>query len=293
MNARIPQRVVGLTVLCGLVFAPSVSTAQTVSTTYQPQTVEEMIAYLYGMISQLQAMLDAGLAEDSGTSGSVGVARPGSARSLDVDTLSAVSIRDDEADLRARIDLNGNDYAYVWFVYGEDDDELDERTSRRRITDNSGDERDIMVNIDDLDEGERYYFRAVAENESGVRYYGSIRSFSTDEEDDDDDDNDDRDRETSSNGDFELSVSDTSVDVGDIIEVEWEIPNDEVATNNWIGLYRVGAADNRYTQWQFLDEDDSGENEFRMNAAGDFEFRLFLGSSYDVEVTSREIEVED
>jgi len=50
---------------------------------------------------------------------------------VDVETTSATNIEDDEADLRGRLDLEGERSAEVWFEYGEDDDDLDERTNKK------------------------------------------------------------------------------------------------------------------------------------------------------------------
>lgn len=276
--------------VCILAFSPMHAQAQTTDATYQPQTVEEMIAYLYGIIAQLQAQLDArtGGGSDSGnSSGSGSTVRPGggNSRSLDVDTLSADDIRDDEADLRGRIDLNGNDYAYTWFEYGEDDDDLDDRTVRRRVTDTTGDRQSVRINLDDLDEDERYYYRLVGENESGDEFFGRIRDFRTD------DDRRSSDR-NSSNGDFELEVDDTSIDFGDTVEVDWEIPDEDVGTSNWIGLYREDADNRNMLMWTYLERDDRGTEEFQIQQRGEFEFRLFLRNTYEDVATSREVEVE-
>lgn len=292
MNTHVAHVLTAGALVLTLAISPLQTNAQTTSTTFKPQTIEEMIAYLYGIIAQLQAQIDAqtggsGSSSSGGSSSGSSSARPGnsSSRSLDVDTLSAADIRDDEADLRGRIDLNGNDYAYAWFEYGEDDDDLDERSVRRRVSDTTGDRQDVRINVDDLDEDERYYYRLVGENESGTRYYGSVRNFRTD------DDSRSSSR-TSSNGDFEIEVDDTSIDVGDTVEVNWRIPDDEVGTSNWIGLYREDADNRNVMLWGYLDDDDEGSMEFRIQQRGEFEFRLFLRNSYEDEVTSREIEVD-
>jgi hypothetical protein len=92
---------------------------------------------------------------------------------------------DDTVTLFGEIDLDGASYADVWFEYGTDGD-LDEETSSRRITRDTR----FSVELDDLDEDEQYYFRAVAQAPGGSRTYGSVRGFETDEDDDDNDDED-------------------------------------------------------------------------------------------------------
>lgn len=277
--------VVAAVLIGSLAFAPSLAAAQsTYGQAYESMTTQEKIAYLYGMIAQLQMLLELMLeAEEEG--GTIGVPRPSRGADVSVSTLSARDIEAEEAELRGEIDLEGEDEALVWFEYGEDDDDLDERTTKRRITDSRGDERTFDRIIDDLDEDERYYFRAVAEDEDGDRDYGSIRSFRTDEDDDDYDD------DSVSSGDFELRLSDTSIDAGDEIEVDWEIPSDEVGSQNWIGLYEEGDSNSSYVDWEYIDDDDTGSVTFRIDDEGDYEIRLFLDNSYTVEIESDVIEV--
>lgn len=98
---------------------------------------------------------------------------------LSVDTLYARDIEDDEATLYGEVDLDNAPYANVWFEYGEDSD-LDERSDKERVND---DER-FSIDIDDLDEDERYYFRAIAEAPNGDRTYGQIKSFTADDDGD-------------------------------------------------------------------------------------------------------------
>lgn len=105
---------------------------------------------------------------------------PMSGRSrVEVETLSAIDVEDDEAEVYANVDLSTASYAYVWFEYGEDDDDLDERTGRARI--DRDDRSTVMAELDDLQEDERYYYRAVARDPEGRVDYGRTRSFTTDE----------------------------------------------------------------------------------------------------------------
>lgn len=256
---------------------------------YERMTTEEKIAYLYGMIAQLQMLLE--LMLEAEENGEVGVPRPSRDADVAVRTLSARDIETDEAELRGELDLEGEDEARVWFEYGEEEDDLDERTSKRRLTDSRGDERRFDATIDDLDEDERYYFRAVAEDEDDDRDYGVIRSFRTDE-DDDTDDTDDEDEDVVSDDGFELRIEDTTLEEGDEVEIDWEVPGEDAGSQNWIGLFEEGDSDRSYINWEYLGNDDSGSVSFRLNEAGDYEVRLFLDNSYDVEIESGVIEVE-
>lgn len=266
--------------LAALCVAPLTTRAQTPTYPYQPQTPGEQLAFLYGMIYQLQLLLagDYGYRFSDDDDGYIGVPRPGRSGDVDIETLAATDIRDDEATLRAELDLNGEDEAEVWFVYGRDDDDLDDETRVYRITDSRGDERRISITIDDLRDDTRYYYRAVAEDEAGDRSYGEVRSFRTDDE--------------YANGDFRLWVSDTTVGEGDTVEVEWEIPRADVGANNWIGLFAVGDSNRSYIEWEYLERDDEGEVEFEMEDDGEFEFRLFLDNSYEDEIESPTIYVD-
>ena len=97
---------------------------------------------------------------------------------LEVTTLSATDIDEDSAELRCDVDT-GDEDADVWFEWGEDDDDLDEDTSKTSVGDNRSNVR-VTRTISNLDEDERYYFRCVAEDDDGNEDEGSIRSFTTD-----------------------------------------------------------------------------------------------------------------
>lgn len=278
--------VVSLLLTSALVFTPGAAQAQTPTYPYQPQTAGEQIAFLYGMIYQLQLLLanesyvrERVSDEDDDY---IGVPRPGRSGEVDIDTLAARDIEDDEATLRAELDLNGEDEAEVWFVYGRDDDDLDDESRVLRVTDNRGDDRTVSITIDDLRDDTRYYFRAIAEDERGDRSYGDIRSFRTDDEYYDDNDD----------GDFTLRISDTTIDEDDEIEVDWEVPNDKTSSTNWIGLFERTASNRDYEQWKYLENDDEGTLTFRPRDEGEYVFRLFLDNSYDDEIESPVIYVD-
>lgn len=99
---------------------------------------------------------------------------------VEVETLRAIDVEDDEASVYGSIDLDGARYADVWFEYGEDDDDLDERSRMGRIDRN--DRRTFRADLEDLDEDERYYYRALARDPQGRIDRGVIRSFFTDED---------------------------------------------------------------------------------------------------------------
>lgn len=276
-------KISALVLMVALVITPLTTQASThYGEAYDRMTTEEKIAYLYGMIAQLQMLVELMLAAEADTDDD---SSSGSRSNLDVDTLSATDIETDEAELRGRIDLNREKVAFVWFEYGERSSRLDEQTTERRITDYRGDIHTHAVIVDDLDEGERYYYRVVAEDEDGDRAYGAIRSFVTE------DDSNDDDSTSATSGDFELSLSDTSIEVGESVDVDWEIPSADAGGQNWIGLYREGAANATYVEWTYIGSGTSGTETFTLSTAGDYEFRLFLNNSYEAEVESVVVEV--
>lgn len=186
MTKRITQGIVAAFMALMLVFGavPSYAQAQTL---YQPQTVEQQIAYLYGLIAQLQAQLQmmrthqyAGVNTYYQTVSPYGYSSARGSYRIELDTLSAANVEEEEAELRANIDLDGASYANGWFEYGESGG-MDERTTAIQITNRGDDTRSYTRIVDDLDDDTRYWYRAVAEGPDGRRVYGEIRSFTTDD----------------------------------------------------------------------------------------------------------------
>lgn len=162
-----------------LIFVPSVSKAAT-SINYHPQTNAEVIAYLYGRISQL---LDMQKTLESG----------GTISSLDdtflldyvtVTTHKAIEIEETTAVLRGEVNLYGDMIANAWFEYGEDEDFLDQKTSKKSVR--SVYDRAVRIQVRNLEDEERYYFRLVTLNKDNSVSYGKVRSFRTDEADNND-----------------------------------------------------------------------------------------------------------
>lgn len=105
---------------------------------------------------------------------------------VEVDTEDVELESDDSVTFEGDIDLDDAPYATVWFEYGEGGD-LTEKTDTERVTRDGS----FEIEADDLDEDERYYVRAVAEDPSGVRSYGTLLAFTIEDGYDDDDDDDD------------------------------------------------------------------------------------------------------
>lgn len=93
---------------------------------------------------------------------------------VEAETIGVGNTRGDSTTFYGEVDLNGASYAYVWFEYGTDDD-LDEDTRKVRVDRYNG--YRFSVRLTNLDEDERYVFRAVAEGPDGDRDYGEKKYF--------------------------------------------------------------------------------------------------------------------
>ncbi len=263
-------------VLVSISLAPLTMYAQT--TVYQPRTQQEMLAYLYGMVAQLQLMLQYGQYCDCDSS-SV------QSGDLTVVTRSAKHITDDSADLVGEVESDTRQSVRVWFEY-DTSRNLDERSGTTRLSLQPGVTKEVTIRIADLNDDDTYYYRFIVEDEDGEEVAGATRSFTTDEDGNRDDDDYD-------SGDFDLTTDATRYEIGDSIRVDYEIPSGDVSTTNWIGLYDADTSNSTsYLKWKYVDDDTDGSVTFTISNEGDYEFRLFLKNGYDVVATSRTITVE-
>jgi hypothetical protein len=98
----------------------------------------------------------------------------------DVETQSANNIDDDRATLRGELtDDGGDDNLDVWFEWGTSSSNLNNDADAGSV-DDDGD--DFSKSITGLNDDTRYYFRACAENEEGIRC-GNVLDFRTDNQD--------------------------------------------------------------------------------------------------------------
>lgn len=244
------------------VFTPRVVAAQTTVNNYQPNSVNELIAYLYGVIASLEAQKTTG-----GTSGAV-VSSQNSSRA-DVETLSVASIRKSAVTFRSSIDFGTASYVYAYFEYGTSKS-MNESTIEKRLTKSSKDT--YTITVDDLRSNTTYYYRAVIETPSGAKIYGSLRSFKT---------TGSNSNSSSNRGDDELSTDESEYERGDTITVSYEFEDDERDSGSWVGLYRENDSDTAYRDWKYVSS-DSGEVRFTApSQSGEYEFRLFSDGGYD------------
>ncbi len=224
----------------------------------------------------------------------------------DVTTLSATDIEDNEARLRGEVYPNGED-TDVWFEWGTSRYNLNRETSSEEI------DSDTTVStfsevIDDLEEGEKYYFRAVAENSEG-KDYGSVLSFTTDENGGGDDgpeikdvdvDDIDDDRATlvckvDANGEDTDVWFEWGEDDNDLDEETRTVEVDRDETNQTVRISITGLdEDTRYYFRCFADnrdgDDKSGIEDFRTDDNGgsrsDDEPNVTTLSATDIDNTS-------
>lgn len=124
---------------------------------------------------------------------------------VDVTTRTATSIEENGATLRGEINLHSEDSAKVWFEYGTSSNKFTSSTTAVTVDDDDGDFVTFKRDISGLNDDTRYYFRAVAEDESGDRDYGAKLSFFTQEDQENDDD---------TNDDDPVATTNTAQDVG-------------------------------------------------------------------------------
>ena len=119
----------------------------------------------------------------------------------DVDTDDADDVTDDSAELNGSVDMNDFNNGYVFFIYGEDEDAVEDTEDEDDYSDIDEDGDDLqkevvdadldsddtyVLDIDGLDSNTTYYFRIAVEYEDEdddtVVVYGDVESFTTDED---------------------------------------------------------------------------------------------------------------
>ena len=247
-------------------FSAQTASAQTYYQSYVPQTQQELLAYIFSIVRQFQAQQNVQPVyqyQYSPTPTVLG-AQTLSRYDLDVVTTGVSNIDGDEAWAFGFVDLNGAPYARVWFEYGESRSRLSERSAIGRLDDNDG--QSFRADLEDLDEGEDIYYRAVAEDPAGRRHYGQIESFEAD---------DDSRRRRSSRDDDEPDVF--TDDADDIDEDSAEISG-EVDMND----FRNGRVFFVYGEDEDEVEDVEDEDEYRdIDEQGDDLQKFVVDSDLD------------
>ena len=136
------------------------------------QDLEEYIEYLLDLIEELRDLQDGNDATAD--------------EEPDVTTNTATSIGDDEARLRGRVDMNDFRNGTAFFVYGEDEDAVDDATDEDRYSDidEDGDNLQKVVVDSDVDSTQTLEKRVTGLDNNTRQYFALCVEY----EDEDDDD---------------------------------------------------------------------------------------------------------
>jgi len=270
--------VLGLAALAIATFAVP-TTTNAASLPYKPQTQLELISYMQGVVDTLQAQIAAG-----------GTVAPGAGSSR-VQTQAAAVAVSTKVELRASFDAGNSSSVYAWFEYGEGG-VLDKKTARVRLTQVRGTATHEAM-VSGLVSGVQYSYRPVFELSGGSKFYGSVGIFgtasivapgstgstpgagST---------------VSSTNG--TLTLSKTTYSTYNVVSVDFTIPARRANDNNWIGIYKVGAAKTNSIYWNYLGNQTSGKFTFKIKEAGTYEFRLYNDNNKNEVLTSRRFTVQ-
>lgn len=174
-SLSLKTRLTALALLLSFICAPLTMYAQV--SNYQPRTQLEMIAYLYGILAQLQAQLaELKAAEARGETRTTSTRVSPNPFFVNVVSLAPTSIDRSSAILNGEVDKGGSEYLEVWFQYGVGDGLT--RTKDLEPIVWSG-RQPVSATLKDLRSNTTYSYRLVAEDERGYRHYGQTRTFTT------------------------------------------------------------------------------------------------------------------
>lgn len=164
--------------MSGFILSPLTTSAQTTSySTYQPRTQVELLAYLYGVLAQLQAQLaEQRAAENTSSRNYTTTRNEPNPFFVNVFSLAPTSVARDTATLKAEVDKGGSAFLDVWFQYGEGT-RLTKTHDVPQVTKTG--RQTVIAALKDLDANTTYSYRVVAEDEDGNRHYGQTRTFTT------------------------------------------------------------------------------------------------------------------
>lgn len=249
-------KILGIAVFA-LMLVPASANAQSYYTNSSGSVVsqQELIAQLLQLIAQLQAQLDA---RDGHTGG---VSNYG----IDIETVGADDITDESASLFGNIDLGRASSARVWFEYGESRN-FGEKTLTG-VAENGSHYTTFRADVEGLDEDQRYFFRAVAEDPAGRFVFGSTEDFETDGDDRDDDDNDDEDQP-------EVTTEEADDVDEDRAELSGEVDMNDFEDGLVFFVYGqdedlVEEIEDEYNEYDDIDEEDEDLRKFSVDSSLD------------------------
>lgn len=246
--------VTALVVVVLLISAPLPVAAQT---NFQPQTLRELIAYLQGMITVLEAQLQAQQGQQLNVGVGTGIA----------ETLAPQNITRDGAQLRGQINLAQMGSVTVWFEYGRSIVNEFE-TPRERF--NNIRQYTYSYDVTGLRRNATYSYRLVVETDRGQRHYGAVQNF------------------TAGSSRFTTPTTPRSTDNfglkstyerGESIIVT--IPSRaDLTSSAWVSIYQINDSDRDFGNWAYIRSD----RQITLRApqvAGTYQLRLFRDSGFD------------
>ncbi len=163
------------TMLVVMLFSSTATVSYAATSQYQPRTNAEMLAYLYGVLAQLQAQLAAMKAD--GSSGSSRTTRQDpNPYFISAITIAPTKISRSEVTLWGTADKGSSETLDAWFEYGVGS-KLTKVKYLPTITRSSA--GSVSVDLSDLLSGTTYSYRLVVEDEDGNMQYGQTRTFKT------------------------------------------------------------------------------------------------------------------
>lgn len=248
-----------------LLVIPQASYAQVKSEQYQPESLHELIAYLYGVLATLEAQLNAQQGDAYSYTGTTNQAR--------ASTLTPTDVDEEEATIRGEVEFGSAKYVYVYFEYGTRST-FGEETSRVR-TSRTSDSKKFDATLEDLREDQKYYYRAVVELPNGDLLRGSTRTFVTDEDN----------NRSYYNGDY-IELEDDEYRGNDAITIRVEAPSSLVLNQGWVGLYKEDDDNLSYFTYRYVNYRNQTLTFYAPYEEGEYEFRLFKDSGYTQIYTS-------
>jgi len=96
---------------------------------------------------------------------------------INVTTKRATNVDEDRATLQAKVVLEDSSYGYVWFEYGDEEDDLYKDTKKHAVY--PDDDKLYTYSVRGLDDETYHYFRIVGVDADGNKNYGKVVKFKT------------------------------------------------------------------------------------------------------------------
>lgn len=271
---------------------------------YQTTNDQAQLAYLYSVVAQLQAQLNALLKQQTPVYYSVATTYPNTSYNYNYNdsngisavTTQGVSLQNNSSvELQGTVTFSDSRSGRVWFEYGNSNF-LNYSSQSATVNGYNNNLKSFTAIIPDLNNGTTYYYKAVAEDSNGRIIEGATKSFIYNGNNYYNNSNYYNNNYNYNNNNrynnWTLNVTSSRYYNGDSIRVEYSIPNGEEDSNNWIGLYRVGDSDSNYVSRQYLSSNNTdGYLTFRTYNDDEYEFRLFSNNNNNREARSDSFDV--